>query len=264
MNVTDIELARAEILKKAVSFFKKMPDVNGIFLAGSLPTEHFDAFSDIDLRIVVNHQQLSSVIAGKREYPQHFGVLLFNEYDKDVNHICVSHFKPFNKLDIVYLKDNELVPDYWYSLPIKIYYDPLGVINACLETSRSISWECPFSIKAEAINISVNKSIAYLFEVQRKLKRRDVNAAKDLLITVLHSYIKGLLDLNRKNEVIARFYTLTGEFIINNDLHLSFVIFKKIASEIHQIIIDLDTQFALGRNAENDNYCLMNTLSEDS
>ena len=257
MNETDIVLARAEILKKACLFFEKMPEVNGIFLAGSFAIEHFDAYSDIDLRVLVNHQQFSSIVARKKEYPQHFGVLLFNEHDKNINHICVSHFKPFNKLDIVYLKDNELAPDYWYSLPIKIYHDPLGVINTCLEASKSISWESPLTITVEAINLRVNKTIAYLFEVQRKLKRKDINAAKDLLISVLHSYIKGLLDLNRKNELIARFYTLTGEFIINNDLKLLLIIFKKIVSEMHQIIIDLDAQYELSRKADDDHYCMM-------
>jgi predicted nucleotidyltransferase len=75
----ELVLARAALLERTVSFFSEQPDVLGIFLAGSLAAGSADAYSDIDLRIIATAEHHARLVAGRLEWPTHWGELLFNE-----------------------------------------------------------------------------------------------------------------------------------------------------------------------------------------
>jgi hypothetical protein len=120
MMITHTELAqsREKLLERAVSFFGSQSDVSGIFLAGSLPAGSADAYSDIDLRIIATLEGQTRLLAGRLEWPAQWGDLLFNEWLDGTQH-CVSHFRPFLKIDVFYWTPTIFRPSPWFRMPAK-------------------------------------------------------------------------------------------------------------------------------------------------
>jgi predicted nucleotidyltransferase len=90
--------ARNQLLDNALKYFLSQPEVKAIFIAGSLAAGTTDEFSDIDLRVVVAHEDHQQFIVSRLAAPKQWGDFLYHEWVKDAIH-CVSHFKPFNKID---------------------------------------------------------------------------------------------------------------------------------------------------------------------
>src|SRR5215475_8635795 len=110
--------ARDVLLERTVSFFTARQDVTGIFLSGSLPAGSADAYSDIDLRVIATPEGQARLVSGRLDWPTSWGDLLFNELVDGTQH-CVSHFRPFVKVDVFYWTPQMLKPSAWFRMPTK-------------------------------------------------------------------------------------------------------------------------------------------------
>jgi len=72
--------ARDQLLAIARQEFESNVDVVGLFVAGSLAAGSHDAYSDIDLRVVVKPEKQQWFIEHRREIPRAWPGFLFNEW----------------------------------------------------------------------------------------------------------------------------------------------------------------------------------------
>ncbi|TIP12618.1 MAG: nucleotidyltransferase domain-containing protein [Mesorhizobium sp.] len=168
--------ARDRLLETAVQFFSRDPAVIGIFLGGSLAAGSADAFSDIDLRVVVQPDRHASYVDRRREIPKAWPGFLFNEWVPGAQH-CVSHFRPFGKIDIFYYSAATLTPSPWYRLPIRIFLDPQGVVADLVEQAKGL----PFTVDPDDVDFSISKGLAAAHETYRRAMRGELFFAQTLL-----------------------------------------------------------------------------------
>jgi len=168
--------ARDRLLDTAVRFFSRDPAVTGIFLGGSLAAGSADAFSDIDLRVVVQPDRHAYYVEQRREIPKAWPGFLFNEWVPGAQH-CVSHFRPFGKIDIFYHDAGTLSPSPWYRLPIRILHDPEGIVADLVKRSAELS----FAVSDDELDFSISKGLAAAHETWRRAKRGELIYALTLL-----------------------------------------------------------------------------------
>ena len=82
---------------------------------------------------------------------------------------CVSHFRPFCKIDIFYLSEEGLKPSPWYGLPHTILHDPSGVIITLSARSKGLS----FATSIEEVDHSISKGLAAAHEAYRQAHREN-------------------------------------------------------------------------------------------
>ena len=174
---TDLTHARDRLLERAVAFFAAHPDVLGIFLAGSLPAGTADAYSDIDLRIIAPPGGQARLLAGRLEWPSHWGDLLFNEWLDAAQH-CVSHFRPFLKIDVFYWTPDIFRPSPWFRMPARVFLDRDGLVQGVLAQSQSLSFPPP---SRDEVSRIVSKALAGAHEVVRRVRRGELFFAQTLL-----------------------------------------------------------------------------------
>lgn len=172
----EIESARAALLRTALDHFSAVPGVEGVFVAGSLAAGSADAFSDIDLRVVSAQDEHAQLVSRRQKTPAQWPGFLFNEWVPNAEH-CVSHFAPFNKIDIFYYSLEALSPSPWYRLPIEIAHDPRGIVAALVERSRDLA----FMIDPLDVDYSISKGLAAAHEACRRFSRGEVLYAQTLL-----------------------------------------------------------------------------------
>src|SRR5512132_3735283 len=119
---------RDQLLQSARQHFESNPDVVGLFVAGSLAAGCQDAYSDIDLRVVVRPDKHRWFVEHRRDIPRSWPGFLFNEWRPGTRH-CVSHFRCFIKIDIFYFSEDDLQPSPWHGLPVNILLDRNGSID---------------------------------------------------------------------------------------------------------------------------------------
>jgi predicted nucleotidyltransferase len=173
----DLIRAREALLERTVAFFTEQPEVIGIVLAGSLAAGSADAYSDIDLRTIATPEGQTRLLARRLEWPARWGELLFNEWLNGTQH-CVSHFRPFLKIDVFYLSPQTFVPSPWLRLPEQILLDRTGVIREVLETSQSLSFPAPEPVEVSRI---LSKALAAAHETVRRARRGELIFAQSLL-----------------------------------------------------------------------------------
>ena len=181
LNLDNVIAERKSILDKAVAFFIKQPEVLAVFLSGSIPAKTEDAYSDIDLRVVVQPRAFDEFLfQNKLEYPKNFGTLLFNEFSDATPQICVSHFAPFNKLDIVYYRPQDLKPSYYYQQPLEVFHDPKKLVKECIKASKNL----PIEPSTNKISQTINKIYANAHEAYRRIKREEIVYAQALIMDI--------------------------------------------------------------------------------
>lgn len=199
----DLEKARSDLLATAVGWFKTEPGVLGIFLGGSIAAETADAYSDIDLRIVVEPKQHPHFVEKRREIPTQWPGFLFNEWLPGTQH-CVSHFQPFGKIDIFYYDAAKLTPSPWHRLPIKILHDPAGIVTDLVKRSEGLT----FTVAEEDVDVSISKGLAAAHETNRRAKRGELFYAQTLLDELRHHMMQAddwLHDRAPETTVMAKF-----------------------------------------------------------
>lgn len=176
MDLAVLIAARDRLLATAGEYFIGHADVIGVYLGGSLPAGTADAYSDIDLRVVVETETYRRFLDRRLDIPRAWDGFLFNEWLDGASH-CVSHFRPFIKIDIFYLNKAALAPTPWLTFPISIMHDPQGILAELLVRSRGLAF-----ITSEAeIDRSLSKGIAALHEAYRRIRRGELIHAQALL-----------------------------------------------------------------------------------
>jgi predicted nucleotidyltransferase len=173
----ELVLARETLLERTVSFFAAQPDVTGIFLAGSLPAGTADAYSDIDLRVIATPEGQARLVTGRLDWPAHWGDLLFNEWLDGTQH-CVSHFRPFVKIDVFYWTPEIFRPSAWFKLPTEVFLDRDGVVRTTLAQSQSLTFTPPPGAEVSRV---LSKALAGTHEVVRRARRGELPYAQSLL-----------------------------------------------------------------------------------
>lgn len=190
---TELALARDALLDRTVSFFMRRPDVIGIFLAGSLPAGTADAYSDIDLRVIATPEEHVRLVADRLQWPAQWGELLFNEWVDGTQH-CVSHFRPFLKIDVFYWTPAMFRPSPWFGMPTKVLLDRDGLVQSVLAQSQSLKFPIPSPNEVSRV---LSKALAGVHEVVRRARRGELYFAQSLLdelrsnIVRLEGWIQG-------------------------------------------------------------------------
>jgi hypothetical protein len=116
----------------------------------------------------------------------------------------VSHFRPFNKIDIFYFNQAHLAPSPWYTLPIQILHDPSGVVVSLLEQSKGER----FDVSEDDIDFSISKGLAATHETYRRAMRGELAYAQTLLDELRHHVMRAddrLFGRTPETAVFAKF-----------------------------------------------------------
>lgn len=260
MSITrnNLESARNDLLATAVNRFKTDPNVQGIFLGGSIAAGSDDAYSDIDLRIVVRPERHSHYVEQRREIPKQWPGFLFNEWVPNAHH-CVSHFQPFGKIDIFYYDAAALTPSPWYRLPIKILHDPKGVVADIVNRSKGL----PFTLGDDDVDYSISKGLAAAHETYRRAMRGELCYAQTLLDELRLHMMQAddwLHDRTPEAAVMAKFERRASRDVLTV-LRSSYcpsegdAILAALRSLLHAYrnqVLALHQKFQLSRSVEND------------
>jgi predicted nucleotidyltransferase len=174
MNNQAIEESRLLLLERSVAHFRHVPGVLGVLLQGSLPAGTADEFSDIDLRVVAEAETYGRLLEDRIDAPTKWGDFLFNESGK--NH-CISHFRPFVKLEVYYFRAEEMKPSPWYRSPVEIPFDPQGLIADVVLRSQTLAHE----VEPASLDFVISKGLDCACEVFRRTRRGQVIHAQELL-----------------------------------------------------------------------------------
>ena len=258
MNPTSLITARERLLSVALEGFASDPDVVGIFLGGSLAAGGADAYSDIDLRVVVTPKKHADFVSRRCEIPEQWPGFLFNEWMPGAQH-CVSHFRPFCKIDIFYLSEEGLKPSPWYGLPHTILHDPTGVITTLLARSKRLS----FATSIEEVDLSISKGLAAAHEAYRRTHRRELLYAQTLLDELRHQVMKAddwLFGRTPLTATYAKFEqrgsrevldTLAASYCAHDPAELKAAL-RLLACLYRRQVTALHEMFSLGRPLQND------------
>jgi hypothetical protein len=172
-------------------------------MGGSIAAGSADAYSDIDLRVVVKPERHSGFVQRRRQIPKLWPGFLFNEWVPNAQH-CVSHFQPFGKIDIFYYDAAALTPSPWYRLPINILHDPQGVVADLVKRSEGL----PFTVRENDVDFSISKGLAAAHETYRTAMRDELLYAQTLLDELRHHIMQAddwLHDRTPETTILAKF-----------------------------------------------------------
>jgi predicted nucleotidyltransferase len=99
MDPLELVRGRDALLARVTEHFRADDSTLAIFLASSLADGTADAWSDIDMRIVTTSEAFARVVTARRSTAQTWGDWLFDVWDPAYPNVCVSHFRPFTKID---------------------------------------------------------------------------------------------------------------------------------------------------------------------
>jgi hypothetical protein len=240
-------------------FFAARQDVTGIFLSGSLPAGSADAYSDIDLRVIAAPETQARLVSGRLDWPAHWGELVFNEWVDGTQH-CVSHFRPFVKIDVFYWTPEMFKPSAWFKMPTKIFLDCDGFVQSTLAQSQSLVFPPPPSAEVSRV---LSKALAGLHEVVRRARRGELFYAHSLLdelrsnISRLDSWILGCEPAAPHDLKLAE----RGSRALTAALHRSYVGLD--ANDIDQAVVELSAVLAGQIVDLHDKFDLKRPLSAD-
>ena len=176
-SLQELNVARQSLYNQVVNYFLTREGVEALYIQGSVASGSTDEFSDIDFRVVIHSELYDRYILERFSAPKHWGEWLYNEWS-DSFWICVSHFKPFNKIDVIYFKPEELKPSPWFLLPTQIVYDPRGLVKQVIQASRELKFTL---LNIEEADRLISKGLAYAEEVYRRVIRNELFYAQSQL-----------------------------------------------------------------------------------
>ena len=260
MNREDLVEGRERLLKNVVAYFQKDRAVIGVFLGGSIPAGKADAYSDIDLKVVVEATEHARFVQNRLEMPKHWGDLLFNEWLMGATH-CVSHFRPFQKIDVFYISGEKLAPSPWYGLPTTVLYDPRGIISEVIQNSQALHLDADADV--EEMSRIVSKGLASAHEAIRRIRRGELFLAQSLIgelrlylvriddwvhERIVQSVVFAKLE-NRVDQTVGR--ALTRSYVaLEADAMEEAVI--ELVAVLREKIIEMHERFRLDRPLERD------------
>lgn len=170
-------LARQSLCDRVIDYFIDRQGIEAIYLQGSIAEGSADEWSDLDFRVVVKPKFYQQYLSERFTAPQQWGEWLYNEW-AGRSWVCVSHFEPFCKVDILYFQPEQLEPSPWFALPTQIIYDPKGLVQQVIQDSQNIE---PIAIKTEEISRLISKGLAYAEEIYRRVMRGELFYAQSQL-----------------------------------------------------------------------------------
>jgi predicted nucleotidyltransferase len=264
MIITPEELveARTRLLDAAVSFFSSDPGVDGIYLAGSLADDTADAYSDIDLRVVAGSLEQKRLAAARLTAPAAWGDWLFNEWIEEAQH-CVSHFRPFLKIDVFYIDAATFSPSPWLRFPTRVFLDRSGQVHEVIARSQQLEFPRPTSREVSRI---LSKALAGAHEVVRRIRRGESLFAQALLSEMrdhmsqldewLHRTVPaGPADLKTNRRMSASFRQALEDSCVITDAAAMEGALVRLAAVLREQVVAAHDQFVLDdRRLENDLY----------
>lgn len=267
MDAQQTITTRERLLKRMIDFYSLRAEVIGLFVAGSMAEENADAYADIDFRVVIESESFESFTKDHMSFPREWGDFICNNGGRNFS---VSHFKPFNKVDVFYYRPEDLRPSPWYSLPIRIIYDPKREIHNLVESSKSLT----FAPAPCQVSNSISVGIGNVHEVYRRAQRHELVYAQTILNSLRESIIEAEDALNDRalkgrsgcshfeqrcpGEVQRRIlasYTVAEKKQILASLKELLYLYRKLIEALHQ-------KYDLDRNLQNDLYAIDVVVSE--
>jgi predicted nucleotidyltransferase len=135
----ELNVARQGLLDRVIEYFVNREGVEALYIQGSVAAGSTDEFSDIDCRVVIKPEVYEQYTSERFSAPQYWGEWLYNEWTSNV-WVCVSHFKPFNKIDVLYFKPEHLQSSPWYLLPTQVIYDPKNLVQQVIAASQEMEF----------------------------------------------------------------------------------------------------------------------------
>ena len=259
ISLEQIQSAREELLDRVVEFFSRQSGVVGVLLVGSIPNGSADAYSDIDLRVFTTPKSLADFVEKRLETSLEWGDLLFNEW-MDGTEVCVSHFRPFVKIDVFYWNIDEVKPSAWLNLPSAILLDHDDALKRLLARCATIEFEKPSS---RAISQVTSKVLACAHESLRRSRRGELYYAQSLLervrgyIVQIEDWInqfepKDAADLKIEQRISARLQAVLQDAYPPLDAQKIEGSLVAVCVFLSEQIVDLHCIFSLDRVLEND------------
>lgn len=166
INASTLKRARQQLFDNIVEYFLAKEGIAALYIQGSVAAESADEYSDIDFRVVVQPHMYQHYLSERFTAPQQWGDWLYNE-GAGRDWVCVSHFKPFNKIDVLYFQPKELQPSPWFLLPIRVIYDPKNLLTGVIQASQGLT----FIPDNKELDRLISKGLAYAEEVYRRIMR---------------------------------------------------------------------------------------------
>jgi predicted nucleotidyltransferase len=182
----NLQKERDVLLDRMITSLKDKPDVIGIFLGGSLANGNEDAYSDIDLRVVVEDDKLAYYIENKQKVPREWGNVLFYEDIYPKSQYTIAHYDSFVKVDLFFYTSSNLLPSIWLK-GIKIIYDRKGFISKVLQESESME----YAVTQQQVLNWRGKVFAYIHEIYRRAMRGEYYYALTNLNSLRHFIVQG-------------------------------------------------------------------------
>lgn len=130
---------RSQILSRSTEALGATPSVDALFLAGSLAEGTADAYSDIDLRVVVQDHGYSDLLARRSVLPCDWGPFLFHQTVG--THFTVSYFQSLTKVDVFYYKASDFHPSPWHTLGVMPLLDRSGLLREVVTRSATLRFQ---------------------------------------------------------------------------------------------------------------------------
>ena len=176
INANTLNKARQSLFNNIVEYFLAKEGVEALYIQGSIASELADEYSDIDFRVIVQPHLYQHYLSERFTAPQQWGDWLYNEW-AGRDWVCVSHFKPFNKIDVLYFQPNELQPSPWFLLPISVIYDPKHLLEVVIQASQGLT----FTPEKREIGRLISKGLAHSEEIYRRIMRNELFYAQSQL-----------------------------------------------------------------------------------
>ncbi|MDQ0257977.1 hypothetical protein J2S74_005440 [Evansella vedderi] len=166
----DLELPnhRKKLLNSMERDLLNDDNVLAFFYGGSIGNENTDVYSDIDLRVVVEPENIEEYILNKKIRPQKWGNVLYFEDVHPLSTYTVAHYDCFVKVDTFYYTPDKIQPSIWLK-NIKIIKDTGHMMARILDKSMVLTYE----LSKDEFELWRTKFFAYLHEAYRRVMRKE-------------------------------------------------------------------------------------------
>ena len=176
-STEELNLARDRLYQNTIDYFLAKDSIEALYIQGSVAAGSADELSDIDFRVVIHSKAYQSYISERFDAPKLWGEWIYNEW-AGRSWVCVSHFKPFNKIDVLYFKPEEIQPSPWFLLPTEVIYDPQGLVQQVIQASQKSDFSL---LTVDEVERLIGKGLAYAEEVYRRVRRDELFYAQSQL-----------------------------------------------------------------------------------
>lgn len=181
MNEPELIQCRENLKQLCLATLKEDSDVKAIFFGGSISRGDEDAYSDIDLRVVLKQEAQS--MDKLEQWIQSWEDILFIETIQ--KSYAVLHFSTFIKVDQFTYYEEDLIPNIWLKdiLIVKDMND--SYLSQLKKTSEDIN----YCLTQSEFDFFLNKYFAYYHELYRRFQRNEWNYALHCSLGMKHCLV---------------------------------------------------------------------------